>query len=224
MSTLHEKIKKIEHEKNAHCWHVLRRVLPPPNQIQQHWLRWGRRVLPSSQMGHKQSGDKKGEISLKLTVRNYYRNSPIWRFNQIAPGIKIIKIFLLGASRNIVLPQKTRQCFQPGGKRLRAGKHTRLRQTEQKALESGQKTPRKSTKWYTFFAGRFIYFLKFLTVLVAGLPERSPLWEHNGNNEILEAGDVEETGVLKVPNVVFVHLRLIVVRFIHVWWPVANTG
>lgn len=70
----------------------------------------------------------------------------------------------------------------------------------------------------------FIYFkhVKFLTVLVAGLPERFPLGEHNGNDEILEAGDVEEAGVLKVHDVVLVHLRAIVVGFVEVRGPVAH--
>lgn len=64
--------------------------------------------------------------------------------------------------------------------------------------------------------------MKFLTVLVAGLPEWFPLGEHNGNNEILEAGDVEEAGVLKVHDVVLVHLCVIVVRFVEVRSSVTN--
>lgn len=51
----------------------------------------------------------------------------------------------------------------------------------------------------------------FLTILVGGLPERLALRENDGNNEILEAGDIEEAGVLKVLDVVVVHLRVIVV-------------
>lgn len=67
-----------------------------------------------------------------------------------------------------------------------------------------------------------IYWFKFLTVLVTGLPERLPLGEHNGNDEILEAGDVEEAGVLKVHDVVLVHLCVIVVGFVVVRRPVAH--
>lgn len=56
----------------------------------------------------------------------------------------------------------------------------------------------------------------FLTILVGGLPERLALRENDGNNEILEAGDIEEAGVLKVLDVVVVHLRVIVVRRVDV--------
>lgn len=69
----------------------------------------------------------------------------------------------------------------------------------------------------------YLCFSKFLTILVARLPERFALWENNGNNEILEAGDIEEAGVLKVLDVVVVNLRVIVVRHIDVWRPVAHT-
>lgn len=72
--------------------------------------------------------------------------------------------------------------------------------------------------WFFYFR-----YAKFLTILVAGLAERFPLGEHNGNDEILEAGDVEEAGVLKVHDVVLVHLRVIVVGFVEVWRPVAHT-
>lgn len=64
----------------------------------------------------------------------------------------------------------------------------------------------------------------FLTILVGGLPERLALRENDGNNEILEAGDIEEAGVLKVLDVVVVHLRVIVVRRVDVGWLVADTG
>lgn len=59
MSTLHEETKA-EHEKNLFLkstvtmrLHVC--VLPPPQQTQQHWLRWWVKVLPSIQTGHKRS-------------------------------------------------------------------------------------------------------------------------------------------------------------------------
>lgn len=75
---------------------------------------------------------------------------------------------------------------------------------------------------------RFIFAFEnvqsFLTVLVAGLPERFPLGEDDGNDEVLEAGDVEEAGVLKVHDVVLVRLRLVVVGFVEVRRPVAHTG
>lgn len=80
------------------------------------------------------------------------------------------------------------------------------------------------THW-KLYVDWFLYFknVKVLTVLVAGLPERFPLREHNGNDEILEAGDVEEAGVLKVHDVVLVHLCVIVVGFVEVQRPVAHT-
>lgn len=56
----------------------------------------------------------------------------------------------------------------------------------------------------------------FLTILVGGLPERLALRENDGNNEILEAGDIEEAGVLKVLDVVVVHLCVVVVRRVDV--------
>lgn len=67
---------------------------------------------------------------------------------------------------------------------------------------------------------------KFLTILVTGLSERFALWENNGNDEILERGDVEETGVLEVLDVVFVlfSFSVVVVRNINVQWQVAGTG
>ena len=65
---------------------------------------------------------------------------------------------------------------------------------------------------------------KSLTVLVAGLSERFALGENNGNNEILEAGDIEEAGVLKILDIVVVHFRLIVVRHIQVCCVVADAG
>lgn len=49
----------------------------------------------------------------------------------------------------------------------------------------------------------------FLTIFVARLSERFPLRENNGDNKILEAGDVEDAGVLKVLNVVVVHLGVV---------------
>lgn len=81
---------------------------------------------------------------LKLTVKIITATAPLEDSTKFHKANKVIKIFLLGAWHNVVLPQKTRQCFQPGGKRLKAGKHTRLRQTAQKALESGQKNPHKN--------------------------------------------------------------------------------
>lgn len=52
------------------------------------------------------------------------------------------------------------------------------------------------------------------TIFVARLSERFPLGENNGNDKILEAGNVEEAGVLKVLNVVVFHLCAIMERFI----------
>lgn len=51
-----------------------------------------------------------------------------------------------------------------------------------------------------------------LTVLVAGLPEGLPLWEDNGYSQVLEGGDVEEGGVLVVPDVFKVMRRCDIVR------------
>lgn len=50
---------------------------------------------------------------------------------------------------------------------------------------------------------------KFLTILIARLPERFAFGENNSNNEILEGRDVEEAGVLIVLDVVLVLFRLI---------------
>lgn len=51
----------------------------------------------------------------------------------------------------------------------------------------------------------------FLTILVARLPERFAFGENNGNNEILEGGDVEEAGVLVVLDIVVVQFCVVVV-------------
>ena len=74
-----------------------------------------------------------------------------------------------------------------------------------------------------FFRTFYYCFLNVLTILVARLPERFSLWENDGNNEILEAGDIEEAGVLKVLDVVVVNLSVVEIRHVHVRWPVADT-
>lgn len=49
------------------------------------------------------------------------------------------------------------------------------------------------------------YFWRSLTVFVSGLPEGPPLGENNGHHQVLEGGDVEEGGVLIVPDVFMVN-------------------
>lgn len=48
-----------------------------------------------------------------------------------------------------------------------------------------------------------------LTALVAGLSEGLPLGENDGHGQILEGRDVEEGGVLVVPDVLVVNIGLI---------------
>lgn len=48
-----------------------------------------------------------------------------------------------------------------------------------------------------------------LTALVAGLSEGLPLRENDGHGQILEGRDVEEGGVLVVPDVLVVNIGLI---------------
>lgn len=62
-----------------------------------------------------------------------------------------------------------------------------------------------------------------LTVFVAGLSEGFAFGENNGNNKILKAGDVEEARILKVLDVVFVYLCVVVVRLVQVGGEVADT-
>ena len=50
-----------------------------------------------------------------------------------------------------------------------------------------------------------------LTVFVAGLSERLPFRVNNGHHQVLERGDVEQGGVLVVPDV------LVVCRMSCVW-------
>lgn len=47
----------------------------------------------------------------------------------------------------------------------------------------------------------------YLTVLVARLPEGLPFGEDDGHHQILEGGDIEEGGVLVVPDVFMVRGR-----------------
>lgn len=61
------------------------------------------------------------------------------------------------------------------------------------------------------------------TIFVARLPERFPLGENNSDDKILEAGNVEEAGVLKVLNVVFFLLCAIEDRFVDSCRTVADT-
>lgn len=54
------------------------------------------------------------------------------------------------------------------------------------------------------------------TIFVAGLPEGLSLGENDCNDEILEGGDIEEAGVLKVLDVVLVQVGAIQVGHIQV--------
>lgn len=65
---------------------------------------------------------------------------------------------------------------------------------------------------------------KFLTVLVARLPERFALGENNGNNEVLEGGDIEEAGVLIVLDVMVIDFCVVEVGYINVGCEVADAG
>lgn len=65
---------------------------------------------------------------------------------------------------------------------------------------------------------------KFLTILIARLPERFALGENNSNNEILEGGDIEEAGVLIVLNVVVVLFCVVFKDDLNVRREVAGTG
>lgn len=63
-----------------------------------------------------------------------------------------------------------------------------------------------------------------LTVLVARLPEGFAFGENDGDNEILEGGDVEETGVLKVLDVVIIHFCCVDSGHVQVIRVIADAG
>lgn len=63
-----------------------------------------------------------------------------------------------------------------------------------------------------------------LTVLVARLPEGFSFGENDGDNEILEGGDIEETGVLKVLDVVFIHFCVVEFGHVQVIRVIADAG
>lgn len=224
-------------------------VLPPSQQTLQHWLRWWGRALPSSQTGHKQSVGRDRKQTLQRWPSESIYKEPCFKAlcvfmnlqSRTLYNIIIIKeyrachektryctasnIFLVF---DIFLPLETRQWLLQGRTWWTAETHTESRQTAQTAL---RREHIASTNTFITYKNNFATILRtdligsrFLTILVARLPEGFALWENDGNNEILEGGDIKEAGVLVVLDVVVVNFSVVVAKHVNMWWVVAGTG